>query len=116
MTSNQISLPFADDPAGSRATLVARWSALVKNTLPQMSAQHQWPISNDHCFMRVCLDAAIGQPWHLAVKRPAIRNLSDEQLIGAIAVAESLVYSPQTLDALNRQSIAWRNSAGKSRK
>lgn len=58
--------------------------------------------------MRVCLDAAIGAPWHLHVKRPAIRHLSAMQLAAAIAVAEDLVLAPGTLDALNRQSILWR--------
>jgi hypothetical protein len=103
-------LQFAPGDSCCRATLVAQWNALVRKALPSMAAQHRWPISQDHCFMRVCLDTAVGAPWHRVVKRPAIRNLSDDQLVAAIAIAEGLMLAPETLDALNRQSILWRKN------
>ncbi len=58
--------------------------------------------------MRVCLDTALGAPWHTVVHRPAIKHISDGQLIAAISVARSLVEAPQTLRLLNSQSIRWR--------
>ncbi len=76
-----------------------------------MAETCSWPISLDHCFMRVCLDTALGAPWHLIVRRPAIRHLTSEQLAAAITVAEGVVRAPETLEALNRQSIGWRKHA-----
>jgi hypothetical protein len=92
----------------NRLTLNARWMMLVSETLPTMARSHNWPISLDHCFMRVCLDTALGAPWHTVIDRPAIKHLSDEQLLAAISVAQSLVQTPATLLALNDQSIRWR--------
>jgi hypothetical protein len=91
--------------------LIARWLELVRDILPGISKQRSWPISQDHCFMRVCLDTALGAPWHIVVRSPAIRHLSDEQLGAAVAVAEALVLAPETLEAINRQSIRWRKAA-----
>lgn len=94
-----------------RAMLVERWMKLTQDVLPAMAARCGWPISQDHCFMRVCLDTAVGAPWHTIVKRPAIRYLSLERLVAAIAVAEALVSAPEKLAALNAQSIRWRRRA-----
>jgi hypothetical protein len=106
--NQQSVLPFTDGAPSHRAMLIARWLELVRNILPGMSKQHSWPISQDHCFMRVCLDTALGAPWHTVIRRPAIRHLSDEQLGAAIMVAQALVLAPQALEAINRQSILWR--------
>jgi hypothetical protein len=107
----QAVLPFISFPAGERDALVARWNILVRHTLPDMARRCGWPISQDHCFMRVCLDTALGAPWHGLVKRPAIRHLTDSQLAEVIAVAEAIVQAPEILGALNRESIQWRRSA-----
>jgi hypothetical protein len=94
----------------SRTALNEKWLRLVKETLPNMAKGCQWPISLDHCFMRVCLDTAIGAPWHTVVRRPAIKNLSDEQLYKAICVAQTLVDSPSLLHSLNQKSIRGRKA------
>jgi len=91
-----------------REQQVARWLELTRRVLPDMAPAARWPIRFDHCFMRVCLDHAIGQPWHNCVRRPAIRHLTDEQLRAAIAVAERIVAEPSALASLNEQSLAWR--------
>jgi hypothetical protein len=85
--------------------LLQRWLELTRVVLPRMAAAQRWPIRNDHCFMRVCLDAAIGRPWHEVVRRPAIRHLSDDQLARAVAIAELIAAQPQELDALNQESL-----------
>jgi hypothetical protein len=100
--------PFTMDDETQRATLVKRWMKLMRDVLPAMAPRCGWPISEDHCFMRVCLDTTVGAPWHTIIKRPAIRYLSLEQLVAAIAVAEALVSAPETLASLNAQSIRWR--------
>ena len=91
-----------------REELEDRWLALTRRVLPGMAAAEGWPIRLDHCFMRVCLDAAIGRPWHEAVRRPAIRHLTEAQLAAAIAVAERIRAEPALLPALNRQSLLGR--------
>ena len=98
-------------PADPRGAAEARWLHLTRVALPAMAAAHRWPIGLDHCFMRVCLDCAIGAPWHERVRRPAIRHLDDAQLRAAIAVAERVAADPASLPALNRESLAMRGKA-----
>ena len=99
-----------DQPAG-REVLVARWTALTRDVLPGMAAAQRWPIHLDHCFMRVCLDAALGAPWTRTVARPAIRNMDDRQLAEAVRTAEGIAASPETLTVLNQRSLAGRKRA-----
>ena len=91
-----------------REALLARWLDLTRVALPGMAATHGWPIRLDHCFMRVCLDAAIGRPWHEAVRRPAVRHMSDAQLAAAVTVAERIAREPACLPALNEASLRLR--------
>ncbi len=95
-------------PPGARAEAVARWLHLTRVVLPALAAPHRWPIRNDHCFMRVCLDLAIGAPWHEQVRRPAIRHLDDAQLARAIALAERIAADPASLAVRNCESLAMR--------
>ena len=95
----------------TREQLVARWLDLTRRVLPDMAPAAGWPIRFDHCFMRVCLDHAIGQPWHERVRRPAIRHLDDDQLRRAIALAERIAADPGVLPGLNEQSLAWRRAS-----
>ena len=94
----------------SREALVQRWLALTREVLPAMAADAGWPIRLDHCFMRVCLDAACGEPWDQRIRRPAIRHASDADLARAIATAEIIVANPGRLAALNAQSLGWRRA------
>ena len=94
-----------------RAARVARWYELTRDVLPTMAREHPWPIRLDHCFMRVCLDAALGSPWTEQVGRPAVRTMSDAQLDDAIAVAETIVAEPDRLPALNTASLRGRRAA-----
>ena len=95
----------------TREQWVARWLDLTRRVLPGMAGAARWPIRLDHCFMRVCLDHAIGQPWHERVRRPAIRHLSDEELERAVATAERIAADPDVLPGLNEQSLAWRRAS-----
>ncbi len=73
-----------------------------------MAAAQRWPIRLDHCFMRVCLDAALGARWDSLVRRPAVRHLSDAQLAEAVAVARRIVAEPSLLRPLNDASLRLR--------
>lgn len=67
-----------------------------------------WPIRLDHCFMRVFLDAAVGERWDGAVRRPAVRHMPLPTLLRAVELAEGAVRSPGCLPGLNAASLAWR--------
>jgi hypothetical protein len=97
-------LDLLNDPS-ARRKLLERWQTLMNDVLPSLANTNDWPISQNHCFMRVCLDTAVGVPWHNFVKRPASRHMTDDQLRLAIAVAEQIVETPNLLAKLNRQSI-----------
>jgi len=97
-----------DGVAKSRSTLRERWLALTQHTLPGMAAAQHWPIQLNHCFMRVCLDDAIGSRWDTVVRRPAVRHLTDAQLARAVATAEQIVENPELLYALNTSSLRMR--------
>ena len=97
-------------PAGRRSQ-IDRWYQLTREILPAMAAHHRWPIRLDHCFMRVCLDAAVGTPWSDMIGRPAVRTMSDAQLAAAIAVGERIVHEPDCLPVLNAASLQGRRRA-----
>ena len=73
-----------------------------------MAAAERWPIRLDHCFMRVCLDAAFGRPWPEAVRRPALRHMTDAEMARAVAVAERVAAEPSFLPAMNARSLRLR--------
>src|SRR3712207_8896965 len=79
------------------AALLDRWNHLTRRVLPGMAAAEGWPIRLDHCFMRVCLDAAFGRPWHEAVRRPAVRHMTEAELARAVSVAERIAANPALL-------------------
>jgi hypothetical protein len=103
--------PASDPPAA--AALRARWLDLTRRVLPGMAAAEGWPIRLDHCFMRVCLDAAFGRPWHEAVRRPAVRHMTEAELARAVAVAERIAAVPSLLPGLNAESLRLRGKAGR---
>ena len=100
-----------DERDSGRTALLARWLDLTRSVLPAMAVGHGWPIHLDHCFMRVCLDAALGTPWTATVKRPTLRHMSDAQLAAAVDVAERAATRPDLLPELNARSLAGRRAA-----
>ena len=92
----------------SAAALLGRWFELTRHVLPGMAVAEGWPIRLDHCFMRVCLDAAFGRPWHEAVRRPAVRHMTEAELARAVAVAERIAAVPSLLPGLNAESLRLR--------
>ncbi len=101
-------VPRSGSAAESRGALLDRWDELTRRTLPGMTAAHGGPIKLDHCFMRVCLDDAIGVRWDAVVQRPAVRHLTDAQLARAVATAERIVADPALLGPLNQASLRMR--------
>lgn len=109
MTAQQrLQFVLGIDAPPARAVLLERWRLLMDEVLRNMPKLHHWPISLNHCFMRVCLDTSLRGPWHTIVKRPASRHMKDHQLRQAIAVSEQIAESPHLLFELNHRSIKQR--------
>ncbi len=82
---------------------------LTRETLPGLATARGWPISRDHCFQRVLLDAACGGRWYDHIEgRPAYRAASDAVLARAVALAARAFAGSEDMAALNRQSLAFR--------
>ena len=93
----------------NRPALEARWLDLTRTALPAVASARAFPVSADHCFQRILLDAACGGRWydHIA-GRPAYAHAPDAVLARAVALGEAVLAGSADLDALNRQSLAWR--------
>ena len=92
-------------PDAIRTALLVRWLELTREVLPSMADRWEWPVRLDHCFMRICLDAALGQRWDRVVRRPAIHHLTNAQLAAAVSTAEGIVLDPASLPGLNQASL-----------
>jgi hypothetical protein len=99
-----------DAPEDRRGAQVARYLELTRRTLPDMARRSRpdWPVRDDHCFQRIVLDAVCGGCWYDHLQRPAHRHLGAAQATRAVALCEAIVQGTADLDALNRQSLAWR--------
>ena len=111
--------PDDADETVDRAQLETAWLVLTRETLPARAAERQlpqngrpkkaWPVSADHCFMRIILDAVHRQRWDAVVKaRPAYRHIDDDRLRAAVKLAQRIASGEADLWALNAQSLAWR--------
>jgi len=101
-------------PAGGsadRARLEQHYLTLVREDLPAAARARGWRLRADHCFGRVLLDDAVGACWYdvLDRRRTAFRQLTGEQLAGAVALAERLLVEGEPLLAeLDDRSLTWR--------
>lgn len=100
------------------------WTELYSKILPNLGlardpAQSKWPVTLDHCFARIILDNTVGEgreQWDKRLKRPAIRNMSQEQLKSAIKMAERIRDGKDDLVALDLQSLEIRGKSEKKYK
>ena len=97
-------------------TVRARWRDLVEVRLPGAARDRPgWPVSQDHCFARILLDAACGRPWREVVPAPAWRHTPAPTLAEAVRLGEAVLGGSADLADLNRRSLAMRGKAGPSR-
>ena len=109
--------PTAKDDIDS---LRVRWNHLYASHLPALAkardpAQKHWPVHLDHCFARIILDNAVGvdKPWTQALKSPAVRNMTVEQLHHALALGEKVASGEADLVELDRVSLRLRGKKEK---
>ena len=94
----------------STADLVSRYILLTKEVMPHLArtSHKHWPVSNDHCFQRIVLDAVCGGVWYDYLPRPAYKNLTHEQAANAVKLCNDLISGDADLIVLNKQSLQWR--------
>ena len=105
----------------SPSHLQSEWTELYSKTLPSLArakdpVQPSWPVTLDHCFARIILDITIGEgkePWDRRLKKPAIRNMSKQQLVAAIEMGKSIQTGEIDLVALDMQSLEARGKGEK---
>ena len=88
---------------------IAHFKHLTEIALPALAREHHWPIRLDHCFKRICLDAAFHDVWYNHHPRPAERHLTGEPLARAITCAEAIAAEGlTTLTLRNAESLRYR--------
>lgn len=89
-----------------------RYLQLTNEVLPALAQQRQFPVKYNHCFQRIVLDNLFGCCWYEALNRkqePAYKQLTEEQIERAIALAETIIMQPdEYLHQLNDNSLNWR--------
>ncbi|MGV0024841.1 hypothetical protein [Phormidesmis priestleyi] len=89
-----------------------RYLQLTNQTLPELARTRQFLVRFNRCFQRIVLDNLLGCCWYEVLKQskdPAYKQLNQEQLESAIALAESIVSQPdEYLQQLNQNSLKWR--------
>ncbi len=92
-----------------RAAQIARFKYLTEVALPERARAERWPLRNDHCFKRVCLDFAVEDVWYRHVRKPAERHIAGEALDRAVRCAEELLREGEgLLRQRNRESLQHR--------
>ena len=88
-----------------------RYLDLTNRVLPDLAQQRRFPVRFNHCFQRIVLDNLFNGCWYDMLNRreSAYRQLTEQQLEGAIALAEAMVNQPDDyLEQLNQNSLRWR--------
>lgn len=92
--------------------LRSQYLELTNHVLPQLAVSRNFPVRYNHCFQRIILDNLFGCCWYKVLERkqePAYKQLTEEQLEQAIALANSIIAQPDSyLQQLNQNSLNWR--------
>ncbi|MBD3882437.1 hypothetical protein IFO70_11760 [Phormidium tenue FACHB-886] len=88
---------------------------LTNHVLPQLAASRSFPVRYNHCFQRIILDNLFGCCWYEVLERkqePAYKQLTEDQLEQAIALANNIIAQPDRyLHQLNQNSLNWRGKS-----
>ena len=90
----------------------SQYLELINRKLPQEAKHRDFPVRFNHCFARIILDNLFQCCWYEAIDRKkgaAYKQLSEEELNKAIALAEEIINSPDSyIKELNQNSLRWR--------
>lgn len=85
---------------------------LTNRVLPKLASDRNFPVRYNHCFQRIILDHLVGRCWYEVLDRkrePAYKQLTEQQLEQAIALANAIITQPDSyLHQLNQDSLNWR--------
>lgn len=97
-----------------------RYLELTNRILPTLAQTRRFPVRLNHCFQRIVLDNLFARCWYEVLSRgqePAYKQLTEEQLKQAIAIAETIIAQPDDyLQQLNQNSLQWRGKTIKNPK
>jgi hypothetical protein len=95
--------------------LRSQYLELTNRLLPRLATSRNFPVQHNHCFQRIILDNLFQCCWYEALKRgqePAYKQLTEEQLERAIALADAIITQPDSyLHQLNQNSLHWRGKS-----
>ena len=97
--------------------LRSEYLGLINDRLPELAKREPMPVRFNHCFARIVLDNLFEDCWynHLSRKQPAYKQLSAGQLEKAIAIAQSMLDTPDLAHSLNNNSLRWRGKTLRER-
>lgn len=109
-TSLQTKSAIAEPLEEKITQLRAQYLQLINTDLPQKARHTQMPVRFNHCFARIVLDNLFESCWynHLSRKEAAYKQLNQQQLERAIALANTILDDPEKAVQLNRNSLSWR--------
>jgi hypothetical protein len=96
-------------PLEDTSALQERYLRLTEDELPGQATE-SWPVHADHCFQRIVLDTLYEDVWYDHVKgRPAVQQLTADELRRAIEIAESMRSDLARVRELNDWSLEYRS-------
>lgn len=91
--------------------LKQEWRELYSQELPVIAKERGWPVYLDHCIARIIYDHVAGAKWDTVWQKPAIHNLTDEQLVRCIKAGYSLKRGELNATQINIESLKFRGKA-----
>ena len=94
----------------SKPTKKDRLRHLANVAFPAAAKADGYPIVFNHCFLRVVYDHVFQDKWQrkLTNGKPAIHQLTEDQLTKAIETGEAMVKDKELTIRLNRESLTFR--------
>ncbi|WKN42491.1 hypothetical protein [Tunicatimonas pelagia] len=96
----------------SISKLREEYLSLTNQRLLQLAREQHLPVRFNHCFQRIILDTLFQDCWYNHLQRnnriPAYQQLTEDQLTGAIAIANQMIDNPPIVSKLNQRSLLFR--------
>lgn len=93
-----------------KAKLKEHLRHLANEIFPEIAAREGYPITENHCLLRVVYDQLFQGKWQdqISINGPLINSLTEKQLIQAIQLAALVISDKSTCQKMNAQSLEWR--------
>lgn len=74
------------------------------------SKDSSYPVSADHCFLRIAYDALFPGPWDQYIDKPAWKHLSLSQTEMVQQLLNEMIHDPAACRRLNAESLKKRRN------